>query len=186
MSRIGPIELNQAEGKAKALLDNVQKALGIAPNLMRTLAHSPAALEAYLSFSKILGGGVLGAPLREQIALTVAGANGCNYCAAAHTQLGKRAGLEERELKANLEAASSDPKIEAVLQFARSVVEKRGFVGDDEIQRVRDAGFGDREITEIVAIVSLNLFSNYFNHVAQVEIDFPAVKTNQPACGCSS
>ena len=93
MPRIKPIELDQAEGKTKVLLENVQKALGIVPNLMRTIANSPAALEAYLGFGKAVGGGNLSAALREQIALTVAGENSCEYCASAHTALGERFGL---------------------------------------------------------------------------------------------
>ncbi len=68
MPRIDPIDPAQAQGKAKALLDGVQKALGMTPNLMRTMARSPAVLEAYLGFGKALGGGSLSAQIREQIA----------------------------------------------------------------------------------------------------------------------
>ena len=100
MPRIQPIERNQTNGKAKTLLDGVQNTFGMIPNLMRTLAHSPAALEAYLAFGKALGGGRLGASLREQIALAVAGANSCRYCASAHTAVGKMLKLDGKELSA--------------------------------------------------------------------------------------
>ncbi len=85
MPRIDPIDPAQAQGKAKALLDGVQKALGMTPNLMRTMARSPAVLEAYLGFGKALGGGSLSAQIREQIAVAVSGANSCEYCVSAHT-----------------------------------------------------------------------------------------------------
>ena len=186
MPRIEPVDLNRAEGQAKGLLENVQKALGAAPNLIRTLAHSPAALEAYLSFGKALGGGKLSAALREQIALTVAGANSCDYCAAAHTELGKRFGLRADELAANLTASSGQPTVQAALQFARSLVEKRGWVGDEEVQAVRSAGYGDGEIAEIVAAVSINIFSNYFHHVSQAQIDFPVVEVGEPKSCCAT
>ena len=175
MPRIHPLDPAAAEGKAKALLEGVRKALGMTPNLMRTMANSPAVLDAYLGFNKALAGGSLGAPLREQIALTVAGANGCEYCAAAHTALGKMHGLDAAELAANLEGRSSNVKIAAALDFAREIVVKRGWVDDVELARVREAGYGEGEVAEIVATVAYNTFSNYFNHVAETEVDFPPV-----------
>ena len=69
MARIQPVEIEHTDGKTKRMLENVSKSLGMVPNLMRTLAHSPAALEAYFAFGKALGGGSLSARLREQIAL---------------------------------------------------------------------------------------------------------------------
>ncbi len=176
MPRLNPIDPSQAEGKAKTLLDGVQKALGMTPNLMRTMAASPAVLEAYLGFSQALSGGSLGPELREVIALAVAGANECQYCVSAHTAIGKMLGVDDAELAKNQQGHSGDPKIEAVLQFARAVVERHGWVRDEELRRVRDAGYGDGEIGEIVATVGINIFTNYFDHVARTDIDFPVVE----------
>ena len=175
MPRIQPVDPAAVEGKAKTLLDGVHQALGMTPNLMRTMANAPAVLDAYLGFNKALSGGRLSAPLREQIALTVAGANGCEYCAAAHTALGTRLGLDAAELATNLDGHSSDAKIAAALDFALAIVGKRGWVDDGDLARVRAAGYGEGEVAEIVAAVAYNTFSNYFNHVAQTEVDFPAV-----------
>ena len=181
MPRLTPIDPGQAEGKAKALLDGVQKALGTTPKLLRTLAHSPAALQAYLDLGKALGGGSLSAEAREAIALTVAGENGCDYCASAHTAIGRQLGVAAAELAANLAGRSDDPKLAAVLSFARAVVVKRGWVSDADLRHAREAGVSDGEIAEVVAAVAANTFSNYFNHVAGTEIDFPLVRTNQKA-----
>ncbi len=181
MPRIKPIDIEQADGKAKSLLENVNKALGMTPNGMRTMAHSPAALEAYLGFGKALGGGSLSSKLREQIALTAANANACEYCASAHTALGKKFGIDAAELKRNLHASSRDPKVEAALQFARAVVVRQGWVTDKELERVREAGYSDGEIIEIIAATVIAIFSNYFNHVAETEVDFPVVEVGEPA-----
>lgn len=178
MTRINPVDPKQAQGKAQALLDGVQKKLGMTPNLLRTLAVAPAGLEAYLNFSQALAGGSLSARLREQIALTVAGANSCRYCASAHTAIGRSVGLDDGELATALEADSRDAKVKAALEFARSVVIERGWVNDEALQRVRDAGYSDGEIVEIIANVSLNLLTNYINHVAGTEVDFPVVEVN--------
>ncbi|MHC4416387.1 MAG: carboxymuconolactone decarboxylase family protein [Planctomycetota bacterium] len=183
MPRLNPLPPDQIQGKTKTLLDGVQQKLGTTPNIFRTLAHSPAALEAYLSLGRALSGASLSALLRERIALVVANANGCQYCVSAHTAIGKRLGLDAVDLTASLEGTSSDPKVAPALRFARSIVTKRGWVDDAEVQDVRDAGYSDGEIAEIIATVAQNIFSNYFNHIAQTEIDFPKVDIAQPAPG---
>ncbi len=176
MSRLTAINPEQATGKAKELLHDVQAKFGMTPNLMRTLAQSPAALEAYLNLSGSLSSGSLSAGLREQIALAVAEANSCQYCLSAHTAIGKLVGLDESELVAARRSASSDAKAEAALRFAQSIVVTRGNVTDHEVNRVKEAGYTDGEIAEIVANVAANIFTNYFNHVAQTEVDFPKIE----------
>ena len=173
MTRIHHIKKNTADAAAQELLSGVKKKLGGVPNLIATMAVSPAVAKAYLAFSQALSGGALPARLREQIALVVGQQNQCEYCVAAHTALGKNAGLTEREaLDARLGKATN-AKERVALEFARKLVQDRGVVSDSEIEQVRQAGYTDGEIAEIVANVSLNLFTNYFNHVAGTEVDFP-------------
>lgn len=173
MERVTPVNLQSAHGRAKELLDAVKAKLGIVPNMTRSMAVSPSVLDAYLGFSGALGHGVLPARVREQLALDVGEANHCDYCVSAHSAIGKRAGLTEREVLDSRRGASADPKTDVLLRFARTVVEKRGVVTEPDIAAVRDAGFGDAEIAEVVANVALNIFTNYFNNVAGTTIDFP-------------
>jgi len=175
MPRLNAIDPKEATGKVKELLDGVKAKLGSVPNLMRTFANSSAALEGYLGFSGALAGGLLNAKLREQIALTVADANSCEYCLSAHTAIGKMVGLNESDIVSSRQASSGDAKTDAALKFAHQIVVKRGEALDSEVQAVRDAGYSDGEITEIVANVVLNIFTNYFNHIAQTVVDFPKV-----------
>lgn len=179
MPRINPIETSNADPKSAALLGNVQKALGMTPNLMSTLAHSPASLGAYLGFGQALGGGTLGAKLREQLAVAIAGANNCEYCASAHTALGGGLGVPGEELARNLQGASTDNRTNAAIGFARAIVERRGWVTDEELANARGSGLSESDIVEIVAVVAINTFSNYFNHVAGTEVDFPRVAINE-------
>ena len=181
MTRIAPVTAETASPKAQTLLDGVQKSLGIVPNMMATIAHSPATLQAYLGFGQALGGGTLGGKLREQVALAVAGENSCEYCASAHTAIGGNLGLDADELSRNLQGASQDPKTEAALTFARTVVDKRGWVSDADVQAVRDAGYTEGEIVELIGTVVINIFTNYFNHIAQTDVDFPKVAVGAPA-----
>jgi AhpD family alkylhydroperoxidase len=126
MSRITAINPSEAAGRVKELLDAVQAKLGVTPNMMRTMAQSPAVLEAYLNFSDALGKGKLKAKFREQIALLSAEANQCGYCAAAHTAIGKMVGLNEKAILAARGASAEDPQTDAALKFARAIIEKRG------------------------------------------------------------
>jgi uncharacterized peroxidase-related enzyme len=175
MSRIQPIQNADATGKAKQLLDGVQAKLGKTPNLMKTLAQAPAALEGYLNLSGALAAGTLDAKFREQLALAVAQANSCEYCLSAHSTIGKMAGLRAEEVTASRRSQSDDPKRNAGLKFAQLLVVQRGLVSDAALEAVRRAGYSDGEITEIVAHVALNTLTNYFNHVAQTDVDFPKV-----------
>ena len=181
MPRIQPIDRATASGDAKALLDGVKSAIGMVPNIFATFAQSPKVLEGYLALNTALGQGRLSAQLREQIALTVAGANNCDYCASAHSAVGKGAGLGAEELAANLEARSADARTQAALSFVRKVVEARGWVADADVQALRTAGFDDGEIVEIVTHIGVNTFTNYFNHIVGTDIDFPVVRASAGA-----
>lgn len=175
MTRLPALDPAVATGKSKTLLDAVQKKLGRTPNLMRTLANAPAALEAYLNLSGNLATGTLDAKVREQIALTVAEANLCDYCLAAHTAIGGMVGLSADEITKARAATGSQPKTAALLKLARSIVVNRGNVTDQELAAARAQGVNDGEIVEVVANVALNILTNYVNHVARTVVDFPAV-----------
>jgi uncharacterized peroxidase-related enzyme len=183
MQRIAAVNPAETTGKAKQLLDAVQAKLGMTPNLMKTLASGPAALEAYLNFGAALGTGRLDAKFREEIALAVAQANSCEYCLAAHSTIGKMVGLKPEEILGSRGAHSEDAKRDAGLQFAQALVVQRGEVSDLAIANVKAAGYTDGDIAEIVANVAINIFTNYFNHVARTEVDFPKVGVSLAGVG---
>ena len=175
MPRIEPVNLQTADQPTVTLLEGVKSQLGMVPNLIATMAHSRATAQAYLGFSSALAGGSLTPRLREQIALVVGQANTCEYCLSAHSALGRKAGLSADEVLEARRGQAADPKTQAALDFARQLVVDRGWVPDESVSGLRDVGFSDGEITEIIGHVALNIFTNYFNHVADTDIDFPAV-----------
>lgn len=181
MSRLRAIQIDSATGKAKELLEAVQAKLSITPNMTRVMANSPAVLEAYLSFSGALAGGSLNAKIREQLALAVGEQNSCQYCVSAHTAIGRMTGLSEAEIEGAREAKSSAAKTAAALAFARQIVAKQGRATQADVDAVRNAGFTDGEIAEIIAHVALNIFTNYFNNTADVEVDFPKIALRKSA-----
>jgi uncharacterized peroxidase-related enzyme len=178
MSRLAiPATIAHSPAASQPFLENVKKQLGSAPNLFRLVANSPAALEGYLGLSGALGKGSLPAATRERIALAVSQVNGCGYCLAAHSYIGKNLlKLDDTEIAANRKGSSGDIKAAAALRFAVQVTEQRGHVSDDDVRAVKAAGHDDAEIVEIVLHVALNTLTNYINEVARTEVDFPAVE----------
>lgn len=176
MSRIELVNVTQAQGETAQLLQQINGAFGVVPNMFRAVANSPAALRSMWGAFGALGGGTLGALLGEQIAVAIADRNDCEYCLAAHTALGRKAGASAQQMASAQAGESNDPKTAAALKFALAVLEKRAQVGDADMAGVRQAGFNDAEIVEIMAHVALNLFTNYVNVAFKVPLDFPGVK----------
>lgn len=164
MARIAP--LDHATGRSGQLLDDVRRKIGCVPILMRMLAHSPVALEGYLSLRDTLASGALPVRLREQIAITVAARNGCNICLVNHSRYGRAAGLADEDIAAAEHGTAADPRSAAALVFARMLLDTRGYVPDSDISIVRGAGFNDAAIIEIAATVALNVFANAVNNLA--------------------
>lgn len=175
MNRVPLIDRNDTTPDRKALLDGVHAAFGATPAMFRAVAHSPAALKSMWGSFGALGGGVIAPKLAEQIAVAVADRNACEYCLAAHTALGRKAGASAEEMRAAQAGESADAKTQAALRFALKLVEERGRIGDAELLALRSAGFSDEEAVEIVAHVALNLFTNYVNLAFAVPVDFPGV-----------
>jgi len=139
------------------------------------MANSPAVLQGYLDFSQALSKGNLSSKFREQIALAVSEVNDCQYCLAAHSAIGRSVGLSEEAIEDSRKAESTDPKEATVLALTRKIVENRGWVEDEDVAKLRKLGYSQGDIVELIANISLTLFTNYFNHVAKTEVDFPAV-----------
>ncbi|RWM69147.1 MULTISPECIES: carboxymuconolactone decarboxylase family protein [Mesorhizobium] len=177
MSRIPtPATINDAPEASRPVLETIEKQIGSLPNIFRLVSNSTAALNGLTALQGALGKGKLAPATRERIALTMAEANGCDYCLSAHTYTGaKFARLDESEIEANRRGTSKDPKAAAAVEFARALVGTRGSVAPDEIEKVRAAGYGDAEILEIIAHVALNTFTNYVNEALGTEIDFPRI-----------
>ena len=176
MQRISALNPETTTGKSKDLFNAVQSKLGMVPNMMRTMGNSPAVLNGYLSFSGALGESSIGAKLGELLALTVANANSCDYCNAAHSFIGEKlVKIDTTSIQLAKEGKSADAKTQAALSFARTLVAKKGRVNTADLDTLKTAGYNEAAIAEIIAHVGLNIFTNYFNNATEVAVDFPAV-----------
>lgn len=173
MPRLTTIEPAQATGKAKEIFEGPLKGKHL--NIFKGMANSPAGLQFYLGAAGALNQASLSAAEQEVVQLVFAQANDCEYCQAAHTAMGKSAGLsEEQTIAARTQSDLGDAKLTALTRFASAFHEKRGFVSDDDIAQFKNAGYDDGAIVEVVATAALASYTNWFNHVNQTPVDLPA------------
>ncbi|MCB8838818.1 carboxymuconolactone decarboxylase family protein [Aurantimonas sp. VKM B-3413] len=181
MSRIAIPARDDVPEASQPILDAMNKQLGTVPNMFRLLATSPAALQGFAGNNAALAK-TLDVRTRERIALAAAEANGCDYCLSAHSYLALNlAKLTPEEVARNRRGESGDAKAHAAVSFAAKIVRERGHVTDADVEAVRQAGFSDGEIVEIVAVAAENVFTNLLNTVAATEIDFPVVSAREAA-----
>jgi uncharacterized peroxidase-related enzyme len=176
MSRLAIPARGDVPKASKPILDAVHKQLGLVPNMFRLIAQSPAALQGFTANNGALTK-TLDVKTREGIALAVAQVNGCEYCLSAHSYLGLNlAKISPEEVAFNRKGASGDAKANAAVRFAARVVRERGHITEADIKAVRDAGFSDGQIVEILAVTAENIFTNLLNVVAETDIDFPVAR----------
>ncbi|HKK17759.1 MAG TPA: carboxymuconolactone decarboxylase family protein [Opitutales bacterium] len=176
MNKIPTIEASEANEQIAPLYEAVQKKLGLLPNMVKALGNNAAALNAYLGISGALGEGRLPAKTREKIALFVAEQNGCHYCLSAHTAIGGLLKIPASEIESARRGEAEDVKEQAILELTRQILATRGAVTDEVYEAARAAGVTTEEVTELVAHVAVNVFTNYFNSLAGTEVDFPPAK----------
>jgi len=173
MARITQISDAAAPRESAAYLAAVKGKIGMVPNLYRVAANQPAVLAGLLGLNESLADGRFDARTREAIALAVAGANGCDYCASAHAAISAGLKVPPADVEAHLAGRSDDLRLAAILRLALAIVTERGLVADADLEAARKAGLTDADIVETVGHVVANLFTNYLNHVAETDIDFP-------------
>lgn len=173
MPRLETIDPATATGRVKEIFDG--PLAGKHLNIFKGLANSPVGLDAYLGLGSALEQGELSATEREIIQLVIGQANGCDYCLGAHTMMGKGAGLSEDQTVAARKGASiGDAKHDALAKFAGAIHEKKGFVSEDDLSAFKGAGYTDAHVVEVLVTYTQAVFTNYFNHINNTDIDVPA------------
>ncbi|MGV8918414.1 MAG: carboxymuconolactone decarboxylase family protein [Pseudomonas sp.] len=170
MSRISALSIEQAPAASVPQLEGVKKAFGILPNVFKTLAHSPAALAGYLQFNQAFGKNSLSNAEREAVALAVSQVNECEYCLAAHTMFGSKAGLSAEAIR-----SARDGNLNPHTELARQVSSNHGRISNEQLATARAAGLSDANIIDVVMQVALLTVTNYVNNVAATDVDFPPV-----------
>lgn len=174
MARLNVVTPERATGQTKELYDAIKRAVGGVPNIYQGVGNSAAALEGVLHIGAVLGKGQLTAAEVEAIKLVVSEAYGCTYCLAAHTLLGKKAGLTDEQAIGVRRGAVHDAKLQALVKFVNAAIQPKGRISDEDVRAVKVAGYSDAQITEALLAIAQTVFTNLFNRVHQTPLDFPA------------
>jgi len=176
MGRLNKITDDKASFFIKKLFKKVEEGLGKIPVLFRYMANSEAIFEGFLTYNSSLANAKLDPKYAKMVILATSEYNDCEYCVRAHTQMAKDANLLNDEQCLNARKfIGIDEKSNVMLKFVKKVLETKGYVSDDDIKEVRDAGFSDAEIVEMLGAMNIAMMTNYLAHVADVECDFPEV-----------
>ncbi|VVE41244.1 carboxymuconolactone decarboxylase family protein [Pandoraea anhela] len=175
MSRISTVSPQDATGHTAELFARIKAGTGRVPNLYLAIGtHAPDALETALALDAVIGKSSLSKQDIETIRLVVSEVSGCDYCLAAHMIIGKIAGLAPDAMRAvRAGAVSGDDRRDALAHFVRTLVTTHGSIETHEYQRVRDAGFTERQVIEIALVMSGITFTNLVNRINDTALDFP-------------
>ncbi|TQF32962.1 carboxymuconolactone decarboxylase family protein [Bradyrhizobium sp. UNPA324] len=175
MPRAPALTPEHVPADSKPTLDMFTKNIGFTPNMMATFAQSPIAFNAWAALLASLSK-ALDVKTRDSIGLAVSEVNGCDYCLTVHSFTAEHlAKLPAEDIVLARKGHARDPKRDAAVQLARKIIEARGHVTDADLQAVRDVGYTDANIMEIVALVAMYSLTNFFNNVFNPDKDFPAV-----------
>ncbi|GGX90472.1 carboxymuconolactone decarboxylase family protein [Massilia dura] len=176
MNRLFNQPATEATGHAARLFGAIKSAIGIVPNAYAAIgSNSPVALEAALALDGALKKTSLSARDIEVIKLAVSELAGCDYCLAAHTLAGRKAGLaQEAMLQVRGGEPTGDARIDGLVAFVRRIAGTSGTVPADALDAVRAAGVTDAEIVDTLLAVASITFTNLFNRVHDTAVDFPA------------
>lgn len=164
----------------QAIFDQLKGALGMIPNLYATYAHSENALGDYLTLANRQT--TLNKQEKEVINLVTSQVNGCQYCLAAHTALGKMVGFtEEQILEIRSAEISWDFKLAALAQYVQSAVQNRGQASPESVEAFLEAGYSKATLIDTIVLIGDKTISNYLHGTTQVPIDFPLAPSLEKA-----
>ena len=165
-------ETKTRDDATEKILSTVEDAYGFRPNLIEELVKAPAAARVYLAGQDAMADSSLSQAQQQAVQLTVATHNGCHYCDAAHSTLGRQFGIGAEALDAIRDGGvPEDPELRGVVRATLRVVEKEGWLEESDLSELADEGIDRQQLYEVIAFVALKTLSNYVNHIADTEID---------------
>ena len=174
MKTISVPEKEQLSFGAQSILESVEKKMGKIPNLYATIGYSSSALKSMLETEAALAhDSSFTAKEREAINLIVSQVNDCDYCLAAHTTLAKMRGFTEEDTLEIRKVSFSEAKLDAAVKLAQSIANNKGNAGNMVLENFFNAGFDEKALIELTALVTLRSFTNYLFANTQIPVDFP-------------
>lgn len=176
MARIKVLTPATATGVHKEIFEKTEAKFGKNPLIMRALANSPATMNSYLTLFQNLTDGRFGKQLARKIGLAIGEENGCEYCISLLGAISKLQKLTDEDIELARHGKSTDAKETALLQFVLQLIRHKADVTDEELQAVKNAGWTDEDIAEVIGHLMLNFLTNYFWKIARTDVDFPVLR----------
>jgi AhpD family alkylhydroperoxidase len=172
-SRLPLIDPDTAEGAVKQTIDELARRGPLGP-MIRGMANSSAVLRGYLELSRAMKRSHLDRRVSERVSLAVQEWVGCDYCLAAHTEAARKVGLTEADIELARQGTATDAKIAALVAFAQQIAAAPSEVSDEQVAELRELGWRDEQIADVVGLVALNILTGSFNLVAGIHSTTPA------------
>ncbi|AZK96586.1 MULTISPECIES: carboxymuconolactone decarboxylase family protein [Streptomyces] len=166
MPRLTRLTPDTAVGASRDLLADLVSRHGRAGDMVSTMAHSPAVLGGYLQLSRAMGRAKLDRRISERISIAVQVRQGCGLCLDAHVDAARALGVDEEEIARAREGTSADPAIAAIIALGLRVHREPASITDEQITALREHGYSDRAIADVVGVVALNVLTGSFNLLA--------------------
>src|SRR6516225_1074066 len=166
--------LESAPERSQPALQQLQSAFGMIPNIAGAIATSPVLINSLVGlFGNVHGGSFTEAQV-QIILLTDAVTNGSTWAVAFHTTLALKEGIDPADVQAIRESRlPKDSKFAALSGLAKTMIEKRGRLDDEDINRFLAAGFGKDHLLEVIAAVAASTITNYTGSITKPPLEAP-------------
>lgn len=173
MKTLKALTPEQVDESTQEVFSAIKQKAGMLPNLFAAMGNSPQLLKGFLAFEETLKQGEFSAKENEAIALAVSQANGCNYCLAAHSTMGKMFGFSEEEVLDIRRGIIANEKINALISLATELTENRGKASQASIDAFLAVGYTHQALAELIGMVAIRSITNYIFSNGEFDIDFP-------------
>lgn len=173
LTRLSPLTPQSAVGTSRQLLAELVERHGSVGTMVSTMAHSPAVLGGYLQLSRAMRRAKLHRRTSELVSIAVQSQQGCGECLQAHIAAARDLGVKDTEIDLARKGTSSDPALAAMIEIGLQVYRAPSSITDSQVEQLRMHGFSDREITDVVGVVALNVLTGAFNLLAGISSAVP-------------
>jgi alkylhydroperoxidase family enzyme len=166
--------IESAPERSKPAMQQLQSAFGMIPNLIGAISTSPVLLNSLAGlFGNVHGGSFTEAQV-QIVLLTDAVTNDSPWAVAFHTALALKEGIDPADVQAIRDGClPKDRKFAVLSGLAKTMIEKRGRLDNEDINRFLAAGFGKDHVLEVIAAVAASTITNYTGSITKPPLEAP-------------
>jgi len=166
--------IESAPEGSKSAMQQLQSAFGMIPNLIGAMSTSPVLINSLVGLFGTVHGGSFSEAQVQIVLLTDAVTNASSWAVAFHSVLALKEGIDPVEVEAIREGRlPKDSKFAALSALAKTMIEKRGRLNDQDVERFLAAGFDKEHLLEVIAAVAASTITNYAGSITNPLLDAP-------------